>query len=149
MVPAFGSKAAKRREEKLSKEMDDKKYEGVQSGLREQERMDRLKMLNESGHGSHSAPQLNARGSSTYGSQSHLYSTPAGLERDEVEVGIDSNLNQISSGLNRLKMMGQSMNEELTTQHSQMKRIEDRTNTSRDGITRVNRKMDHIAGNRR
>lgn len=149
MIPAIGSKKAKKREEKLTKEFDEKKNRHMQEGLREQERLERARMMNQSAHGSHSTPQLNSRGSSIHGSQSHLYSTPAGLERDEVEVNIDSNLNQISAGLSRLKMMGQSMNEELGTQHQQMRRIQDRTDSSRDGITRVNRKMDHIAGNKR
>ena len=149
MIPAIGSKSAKRKEERLAKEFEEKKNRGMQDGLREQDRQERARILNESGHGSRSVPDVSSRGSSAYGSQSHLYSTPAGLERDEVEVNIDSNLNQISSGLNRLKMMGHSMNQELETQHQQMRRIQDRTDSSRDGISRVNRKMDHIAGNRR
>jgi hypothetical protein len=44
---------------------------------------------------------------------SKVYSTPEGLERDEQEEDIDSNLGHISSGLTRLKMMSYAMNDEL------------------------------------
>jgi synaptosomal-associated protein 29 len=56
------------------------------------------------------------------GGSRSFYSTPEGLERDDLEDEIDGNLGQISSGLSRLKMMGLAMNEEMDSQQDQLKR---------------------------
>lgn len=141
MIPAFGSKAAKAKEESLSKKLAEQEERRIADGLREQERQERSGRIQ--GHLSHAA-----RGSSAHGSHAHIYSTPEGLERDETENEIDSNLNQISSGLNRLKMMGRSMNDELGAQKDQLSRIQDRADSSRDRVGNLNRKMNSIANKR-
>ena len=51
------------------------------------------------------------------------YTTPKGVERDEVEEELDSNLDEISGGLSRLKMMATAMNDELDGQNGSFTRI--------------------------
>lgn len=142
MLPAFGSKSAKRREESLTKQLQTQKDEETAAGLRDMERRDRHESLQGQMQGS-------SRESSLYtGPSHHSYSTPEGLERDNTEEEIDGNLNKISSGLSRLKMMGRSMNDELDAQKDQVSRIQDRTDTSKDRMNNLNRKMNSIANRR-
>ncbi len=144
MLPAFGSKSAKRREDALTKQLQTKKDEETAAGLRDMERRDRHERMQGQMQGS-------SRGSSLYTggpTHHHSYSTPEGLERDATEEEIDGNLNKISSGLSRLKMMGRSMNEELDAQKDQVGRIQDRTDTSKDRMNNLNRKMNSIANRR-
>jgi uncharacterized phage infection (PIP) family protein YhgE len=81
----------------------------------------------------------------THKSKSSFNSTPSGLRRDEHEQEIDDNLGQISSGLARLKMMGLAMNDELDSQKDQIRRIQDGTDSTRDKVGQLNRKMDGLA----
>lgn len=68
------------------------------------------------------------------------------MQRDETEEEIDSNLDQISSGLARIRMMGQSMNAELSSQQGQMNRIYDKTAMSDERLGVANRKLNGIMG---
>ena len=140
MLPAFGSKSAKRREESLTKQLQAQKDEETASGLRDMERHDRLQK--------NQMKQGPSRGSSLGSPGLSSYSTPEGLERDSTEEEIDGNLTKISSGLSRLKMMGRSMTDELTAQRDQVSRIQDKTDTSKDRMNNLNRKMDSIANRR-
>ena len=75
--------------------------------------------------------------------------TPEGLERDDTEVEINSNINEIHSGLSRLKMMGIAMNQEMDLQSDQLKRIDARTNYTRGKVDKLNRKVDQIVERKR
>ncbi|KAH9272348.1 hypothetical protein BASA83_005441 [Batrachochytrium salamandrivorans] len=125
MLPSFGKGKAKRREAKLKKQ--------------EEEGKPTSKHARPAGH-------TTASGAAQNGSRyDRIYTTPQGVDRDDVEEELDSNLNDISSGLSRLKMMGQAMNSELDSQTKQLNRIHDRTDSSRDYMGRLNNKMDHFA----
>jgi hypothetical protein len=144
MLPAFGSKAAKRREDSLTKQLQAQKDEETAAGLRDMERRERLERIQAG-----SSMTGSSRGASLHpAAHAHSYSTPDGLERDDTEEEIDGNLNKISSGLSRLKMMGRSMNEELDAQKDQVSRIQDRTDSSKDRMNNLNRKMNSIANRR-
>ncbi|KAI8608156.1 hypothetical protein BC830DRAFT_33433 [Chytriomyces sp. MP71] len=73
------------------------------------------------------------------------YSTPDGLERDSMEEEIDNNLDEISSGLQRLKMMGQTMGQEITHQTDHIRKISDRTDSVRDRVDKVHRDISKFA----
>ncbi|KAI9333134.1 hypothetical protein BDR26DRAFT_777611, partial [Obelidium mucronatum] len=51
------------------------------------------------------------------------YTTPDGLERDDVEEQIDGNLDAISAGLENMKAMGLAMGEELENQKPHIQKI--------------------------
>ena len=141
MIPAFGSKAAKRKEEALTRRLEERKEAEMTKALREQDERERLSNRH------HHAIQGPSRSSSSL-SHSKIYSTPNGLERDETEEEIDSNLHQISSGLNRLKMMSQSMNSELIRHDHQLENIQDKTDVNRSKVRDLNRKMESISRRR-
>ncbi|KAH6575974.1 hypothetical protein BASA62_001683 [Batrachochytrium salamandrivorans] len=123
MLPSFGKGKAKRREAKLKKQEEEGKPTSK-----------------------HAPGHTTASGAAQNGSRyDRIYTTPQGVDRDDVEEELDSNLNDISSGLSRLKMMGQAMNSELDSQTKQLNRIHDRTDSSRDYMGRLNNKMDHFA----
>ena len=66
------------------------------------------------------------------------YSTPDGVDRDELEEEIDNNLDEMSAGLYRLKMMGMAMNQEISGQTDHIRKITDRSDAVRDRIDRAN-----------
>ncbi|TPX51997.1 hypothetical protein SeMB42_g01710 [Synchytrium endobioticum] len=76
--------------------------------------------------------------SSRHGSS---YTTPTGLERDETEEEIDSNLNALSGGLSRLKMMAASMNEELDGQNGSFHRITDQAEKVKARVDSTQKKV--------
>lgn len=133
-LPAVGSKSAKRKQEALERKVQLQK-ENVMNGRDMESRHNT----------SRSTPNISSRGSSSVGGASHIHSTPDGLERSSVEKGIDSNLNQISAGLGRLKMMGASMNNELDKQKHQLSKIQDRADENKDKIGRLNRQMNNLS----
>ncbi|KAH6572388.1 hypothetical protein BASA60_006649 [Batrachochytrium salamandrivorans] len=128
MLPSFGKGKAKRREAKLKKQEEEGKPTSKHAHLQ--------------GPAGHTTASGAAQNGSRY---DRIYTTPQGVDRDDVEEELDSNLNDISSGLSRLKMMGQAMNSELDSQTKQLNRIHDRTDSSRDYMGRLNNKMDHFA----
>jgi synaptosomal-associated protein 29 len=67
------------------------------------------------------------RDNQTSRSNQRFNSTPHGLKRDDTEAEIDSNLDQVSAGLSRIKMMGQAMNQEIEAQSTQINNIQDKT----------------------
>ncbi len=129
MLPSFGGKKVKKREEKLKKEqaeIDAKFNERNQEHLQQTERMREL---------------ATSRGESSRGRN---YTTPQGLQRCEVEQEIDSNLDEISSGLARIRMMGQSMNQELSNQNHHIARVYEKTSTTDERLGRTNHKLNKI-----
>jgi len=140
-MPAIGAKSAKRRQESLEAKEKDKQDQRIKENERERDVGSRSSRPGKSG----SAPIVSSRGSSSVGKAGHIHSTPEGLQRDDVEEGIDSNLNQISAGLGRLKMMGASMNNELGRQTAQLSRIQDRTDVNKDKISRLNKQMNQLS----
>ncbi|KAJ3095580.1 hypothetical protein HDU97_006783, partial [Phlyctochytrium planicorne] len=151
MIPAFGRKKAQKMEERY-------KQEEEEAAAREAERKGRVQeVLDSNGnYGYHSKFDDDGRRKDGKGrrddrdqpgdhwNHGKSYTTPEGLERDEVEEEIDQNLDQISSGLARLKMMGRTMNSELDHQSTHINRITDRTDSVRDRVDRVNDKVSKI-----
>ena len=137
-LPTFGAKKkAERAEEKYRREQEEQKIHGKHGKEREsqwQSRNERLQSYND----------RMDRSSGSMRSQDRYYTTPQGLDRDEHEEEIDDNLNQISGGLSRLKMMGMAMNDELDSQSNQLGRISDRTSSARDNVNRLNQKMTYF-----
>ncbi|KAJ3238833.1 Protein transport protein S9 plasma membrane t-SNARE [Chytriomyces hyalinus] len=86
----------------------------------------------------------NARGG--YGGGGKSYSTPDGLERDDLEEEIDNNLDEMSAGLARLRMMGQTMGAEIESQTSHIRQISDRTDQVRDRVDKVHRDISKFSG---
>ncbi|KAI8927218.1 hypothetical protein BC831DRAFT_453218 [Entophlyctis helioformis] len=175
MIPAFGAGKAKRKEEELKKQEEADKFSGRSARERESEwdarnrRQDDYRSRYDA-HAGGSNDSLNSRydqsrsddrsrsrsagpnhhaGGRSGNSYDRMYTTPHGIDRDDVEEEIDSNLNEISSGLSRLKMMGTAMNEELGFQRGQMSRIADRTDSTRDRVEILNRKVENVSGKRR
>jgi hypothetical protein len=140
-MPAVGAKSAKRKQHALETKAQEKQDQQIRDNERERDISPRSSQSGRSG----SAPIVSSRGSSSVGRAGHIHSTPEGLARDDVEEGIDSNLNQISAGLGRLKMMGASMNNELARQTSQLSRIQDRTDVNKDKISRLNKQMNELS----
>lgn len=69
-------------------------------------------------------------------SKQRFNTTPQGIKRDDTEAEIDSNLDQISSGLGRIKMMGRAMNQEMVAQDDQIRRIQDKTSKTDERVQR-------------
>ncbi|KAJ3238992.1 Protein transport protein S9 plasma membrane t-SNARE [Chytriomyces hyalinus] len=74
------------------------------------------------------------------------YSTPDGLERDSLEEEIDNNLDEMSAGLARLRMMGQTMGSEIESQTGHIRQISDRTDQVRDRVDKVHRDISKFSG---
>ncbi|KAJ3204854.1 hypothetical protein HDU67_009253 [Dinochytrium kinnereticum] len=150
MIPAFGAKRAKRLEEKY-------KSEEELAAQKEAERRERIQNVIDSGNGAYGHHQRfeedgrekregrpskkNQKEQMDHWSHEKSYSTPEGLERDETEEEIDNNLDQISSGLARLRMMGRTMNSELDHQNGHINRIADKTDGVRDRVDRTTEKV--------
>lgn len=112
MIPAFGVKKSERAEERFVEEQrmkaQQQKNSQYDGGFAER---------------SHSSQQSSrSRG----GGAAKHYSTPLGVDRDENEREIDGNLNHISSGLSRLKMMSNAMSEEIDKQNVQIDDVYER-----------------------
>ncbi|KAJ3240162.1 Protein transport protein S9 plasma membrane t-SNARE [Chytriomyces hyalinus] len=85
-------------------------------------------------------------GRNGYGGGGKSYSTPDGLERDDLEEEIDNNLDEMSAGLARLRMMGQTMGSEIESQTSHIRQISDRTDQVRDRVDKVHRDISKFSG---
>lgn len=134
-LPTFGAKKAARKEEEFRRQQEEKNYgNSKESRQREKQWNGRNERLARNDERIHQAGQ----------GQRSFYSTPDGLGRDQDEEEIDSNLGQISSGLSRLKMMGQAMSEELDSHGDQMQRINERTDFTRQKVDKLNGKVDQI-----
>ncbi|RKO90187.1 hypothetical protein BDK51DRAFT_21797 [Blyttiomyces helicus] len=134
LIPSWGSGKTKRREEAARREAEERE-------LIEQERREQ-----EAERASRSARTAGFRGAGGHpprGSSSS-YSTPQGIDRDDTENEIDSNVDQLSAGLARLKMMGQTMNSELESQTLQVGRITDRTDRTGERLNNTNTKLNRI-----
>ncbi|KAJ2998756.1 hypothetical protein HDV02_004103 [Globomyces sp. JEL0801] len=132
-LPSFGAKKAKDKEEKFKAQKESEQFTSKSAKEREkqwEERNNRVQRRTES--------------SQHHQQNNRYYTTPDGLERDENEEEIDSNLGQISSGLSRLKSMGIAMGEEMESQDQQLRRINDRTDATRRHVDRLNNKVDNI-----
>lgn len=130
MIPSFGGKKAKKREEMaaLEKQQYEAKLEEARIAREQQSRKQ--------------SRNITSSNNSKNGTQ--FYSTPDGIERDHVEEEIDGNLNQISQGLSRLKMMSQTMNHEITQQNSRITNIQDRTERTNYKLQATNDKVNRM-----
>jgi synaptosomal-associated protein 29 len=145
MLPTFGSKKSKAAEEKAKREIEE---------AERQEELRKARMetaMNNASHpySSSSSSSNGGSGGSRYGNNSgsvssKYYSTPEGLERDELEEEIDGNLDQISAGLARLKMMGNTMNTEIKTQNDHIRRIADKSEGVKGRVDHINSELNRI-----
>ncbi|KAJ3047305.1 Protein transport protein S9 plasma membrane t-SNARE, partial [Rhizoclosmatium hyalinum] len=140
-LPTFGaSKKAKAQEDRLKEEM-------AEAERRDAERRENVRNGGGYYSGSSSARDLSMRetgrdrsrngngrdhrgggggGGDGYG-YSKSYSTPEGLDRDEMEDEIDNNLDEMSDMLRKLRMKGQIMGQEIESQTSHIRNINDKT----------------------
>ncbi|TPX61259.1 hypothetical protein SpCBS45565_g07296 [Spizellomyces sp. 'palustris'] len=129
-LPSFGGKKARERE-------DAAKRENAERSTRDESALSRDRQARDERFQS-------VRNANYMSSTRGMYSTPQGIERDDTEEEIDNNLDQISSGLMRLKMMSQSMNTELDSQKDMIGRISDRTDRTGEKIRTTTRKIERI-----
>ncbi|RKO86763.1 hypothetical protein BDK51DRAFT_40098, partial [Blyttiomyces helicus] len=136
LLPTFGGSKTKRREE-AARRAEEERAEAEAEREREQAeraaRSTRQARLREGPFAAGSAF-----------SAPRSMSTPQGVERDETEEEIDANLDQISVGLARLKMMSQTMNTELEVQGQQLDRISDRTDRTGERLHVTTEKLNRI-----
>jgi hypothetical protein len=143
MFATFGSKKSKAAEEKAKR------------GIEEAERKEELRKarmetaMNNASHPYYSSSSNGGSGGSRYGNSSDsvsskYYSTPEGLERDELEEEIDVNLDQISARLAGLKMMGNTMNTEIKTQNDHIRRIADKSEGVKGRVDHINSELNRI-----
>ncbi|KAJ3324927.1 hypothetical protein HDV06_005515 [Boothiomyces sp. JEL0866] len=137
-LPSFGAKKAAKKEEELRQQKEAEQFKSKFAKERDQEWNSRSERQ---------ARQQEQFGRSN-GPRSY-YTTPDGLERDAQEEEIDSNLNQISSGLSRLKMMGMAMNDEMDSQDKQLRRLQQSTDNAQTKVNRLNNKMENLKDRRR
>jgi hypothetical protein len=131
-LPSFGGKKAKEAEELLNQKKETLDY-GAKKHIKEREKQweQRNQRVNRSNFENVNHNQKN-------------YTTPDGLEEDDTEIEINSNMNNISSGLSRLKMMGICMSDELDSQNGQMDRISKRSEKTAQNVSKLNRKVNQI-----
>ncbi|KAI9208197.1 uncharacterized protein BJ171DRAFT_419901 [Polychytrium aggregatum] len=133
LIPTFGlGKKTKQREDQLKSEQEERiTQEESRRQDRDAARQDRDRMRRE---------QMER----TYqrGDSDRSYSTPSGWDRDEKEEEIDDNLDQMSSGLARLRMMATTMGDELTSQTDKLVRVQDKTDQLNDRVTNTTRKVE-------
>ncbi|RKP02421.1 hypothetical protein CXG81DRAFT_10831 [Caulochytrium protostelioides] len=140
MIPSFGSKKVRKREGKLDKfqgQLDD-----TAEARRQEDQARRNRPLEEQSGKSkskskkgmpHGAPQPYRN-----------YTTPEGVERDDLEQEIDTNLDEMSSGLARLRMAGLRMNEELDSQKVHLDRIQDKTDYTNERLNQTRGKVTRL-----
>jgi hypothetical protein len=136
-LPTFGAGKAKKREEEFKKQQESQEFDNKYAKERDAQwsrRNDRVKQQD--------------FGQEKYQRRDY-YTTPDGLERDDTEKEIDSNISQISSGLSRLKTMGMAMNQELDGHSEQLNRLHSRTEYTRGRVDRLNNKVDKLVDNKR
>ena len=130
MMPTFGAqKKAEKEQKRLELEFQESKKIADD---RHQMNIERSNNLRNVGYNNQQRQQF--------------YTTPDGLDRDEFEEEIDGNLNEISSGLDRIRLMGQAMNSELNVQNEQIGRIGDKSSRTHERVNaatgRVNQLLD-------
>ncbi|KAI9011176.1 hypothetical protein BC832DRAFT_590421 [Gaertneriomyces semiglobifer] len=134
MLPSFGSKKAKKKEEAARREKAELEARDLEREEEDRARSRRLGRFEASDAQSYKSPHKG------------MYSTPDGIERDATEEELDNNLDQISSGLSRLKMMASTMGEELDSQTHQIKRIEGRAISTGETLDHTTGKINRILG---
>ncbi|KAI8995902.1 hypothetical protein BC832DRAFT_535737 [Gaertneriomyces semiglobifer] len=131
-LPSFGGKKVRNKEEAALKDNEQRKTRD--STREEEERNERNARFQDI--------QSRKFESSSRG----MYTTPDGIERDTTEEEIDNNLDLMSAGIARLKLMSQTMNSELGAQNTRIHSITDRSMRSKERIDRTNTKVTRIAG---
>jgi hypothetical protein len=131
LLPSFGGKKVQKREEQVRKEQAKIEAEQEERMKRDQQRQQGIRNVANHSNFTHS-----------YGSKS--YTTPEGIVRDDVEEELDSNLDHISKGLSRIKMMSQTMNSELAAQGSQIDRIYEKTATVDERVKNTTSKINSL-----
>ncbi|KAI9096609.1 hypothetical protein DFS34DRAFT_581218 [Phlyctochytrium arcticum] len=134
-LPSFGGKKSKKREEAAKKEAAEREQRVEERKRQETERAERVHQMQ------------NVQGGRYTSSAGNMYSTPDGLERDATEEEIDGNLDTLSAGLSKLRMMGQLMNTELDSQTQQVGRLTDRSEITNANLRTTQRKVDRILNN--
>ena len=134
MLPSWGGGKAKKREEAA------RRHEAEEESKREAQRAADLKASASRRAYQESIGQRDYTRSPGYGN----YTTPEGIERDDTEQEIDRNLDQLSTGLSRLKMMGHAMNAELEAQQPLTNRIMDKTSRTHERLDNTTRKINRI-----
>ncbi|ORZ36626.1 hypothetical protein BCR44DRAFT_1432267, partial [Catenaria anguillulae PL171] len=136
---------ARRKEEKLRKEVDERKrveqeHEEQRKAQRENAR--HMGTALDTAQGRHVPGQYGGAGPApvTSGSRSRAHYLE-GEEDCDKEREIDNNLDEISSGLARLKMMGMAMGESIERSNQQIDRIDRRTDTVNDRVKRTEAKL--------
>ncbi|KAJ3090796.1 hypothetical protein HK102_002659 [Quaeritorhiza haematococci] len=148
MLPSWGGGKVKKREDKAKREAAERERREEEENRIARERQDKWRNYNDSASSSDSRGGDRGRsgsGSSRGGGGGYgMYSTPYGMERDHKEVEIDENLDQISSGLSRLKMMASTMNDELDHQTRIIGRVGDQVSVTDERLGRTTRKLNQI-----
>ncbi|KAJ1566055.1 Protein transport protein S9 plasma membrane t-SNARE [Nowakowskiella sp. JEL0078] len=137
LLPTWGAKKTSRKEAELVRK-EEERAKRMEDSRAEQD--NRRKQF----QGEYDRQYNEGRSNNSHTRQHGVYTTPNGVERDDTEREIDSNLDLISGGLGRLKMMAQGMNNELENQHKQLDRISDGTSITNDKVNRARKRVDDI-----
>ncbi|KAJ3036044.1 Protein transport protein S9 plasma membrane t-SNARE [Rhizophlyctis rosea] len=135
LLPSFGGRKAKKREEAARRNDEEEAARREEQRERDAQAFGERRAMQQ---------QIGRRDASLSAAGYGNYTTPEGLERDDTEVEIDRNLDQLSTGLARLKMMGHAMNAELEAQDPVTRRIMDKTDRTRERLDNTTRKIDRI-----
>ncbi|KAJ3370685.1 hypothetical protein GGF31_003999 [Allomyces arbusculus] len=139
---------SKRKEEKLRKELEAKnKLAAEKEELRKanQAQQRQLETSLNDAEGKHTPGHYPGASSSSAAPQRSRADYLPEEENCEMEREIDSNLDEISSGLGRLKMMGLAMGEAIDQSNEQLGRIDRRTDQVHDRVQRTGAKLHQIA----
>ncbi|KAJ1559206.1 hypothetical protein HK405_011592, partial [Cladochytrium tenue] len=156
MMPTFGAnKRTKNIEDRAKREMAEAEAREHERRARVQDVMERNAPSSSSGSSSPASGSRSRWGGGGGGSNNNnsnnnnggsykAYSTPEGLERDEREEEIDGNLDEMSAGLARLKMMGMAMSSEIESHNDHIRRIGDKSEDVRARIDKANKQVNQI-----
>ncbi|KNE61843.1 hypothetical protein AMAG_07119 [Allomyces macrogynus ATCC 38327] len=139
---------SKRKEEKLRKELEAKnKLAAEKEALRKENQAQQRNLetsLNDA-EGKHTPGHYPGASSSSAAPQRSRADYLPEEENCEMEREIDSNLDEISSGLGRLKMMGLAMGDAIDQSNEQLGRIDRRTDQVHDRVQRTGAKLHQMA----
>ncbi|KNE62845.1 hypothetical protein, variant [Allomyces macrogynus ATCC 38327] len=139
---------SKRKEEKLRKELEAKnKLAAEKEALRKENAAQQRNLetsLNDA-EGRHTPGHYPGASSSSAAPQRSRADYLPEEENCEMEREIDSNLDEISSGLGRLKMMGLAMGDAIDQSNEQLGRIDRRTDQVHDRVQRTGAKLHQMA----
>ncbi|KAJ3358074.1 hypothetical protein GGF32_000776 [Allomyces javanicus] len=139
---------SKRKEEKLRKELEAKnKLAAEKEALRKENQAQQRNLetsLNDA-EGRHTPGHYPGASSSSAAPQRSRADYLPEEENCEMEREIDSNLDEISSGLGRLKMMGLAMGDAIDQSNEQLGRIDRRTDQVHDRVQRTGAKLHQMA----